>query len=65
MKAWSVCLVCIVTVLVIGALEAYALYLGYNGILLAGAVALIAGVPAVLITRKIVRNGVVKKGNGN
>jgi len=54
MKAWSIALVCIVALLVIGGLEAYALYLGHNGMMLAGAIAILAGIPAVLITKKVV-----------
>jgi len=60
MKAWSVCLVCVVAILTVGALEAYALYLGHNGMILAGSVAAIVGVPAVLITKKVVEAKVKK-----
>jgi len=55
MKVWSVALVCIVSVLVVGGLEAYALYLGYDGLILSGVVAALVSVPAVLITKKVVK----------
>lgn len=54
MKAWSVCLVAMVSMLCITAIELYALSKGIDGVLLAGSVAAIVGVPAVLITKKVV-----------
>jgi hypothetical protein len=54
-KAWSVALVCIIIVLCVTAIELYALHLGIDGVALAGAIAAIVGVPAVLITRKVVK----------
>lgn len=62
MRIWAIALVCIVAMLVVGGLEVYALYLGHNGMLLAGAVAAVVGVPAVLITKKVVESKVKKDG---
>lgn len=55
MKAWSVALVCIVTVLSVMTVELYALSQGINGVLLAAAIAAMVGIPAVLITKKVVK----------
>jgi len=55
MKAWSVCLVCIITVLSVAAVICYALSLGIDGALMAVGIAALVGVPAVLITKKVVQ----------
>jgi len=59
MKVWSVALVCIVTILCVTAIVLYALSQGIDGVLMAGGIAAIVGVPAVLITKKV-----TQKSNG-
>lgn len=54
MKAWSICVVAMVSIICVTAIEFFALSKGIDGVLLAGSVAAIVGVPAVLITKKVV-----------
>lgn len=64
MKAWSICTVCIVAALCVTAIAIYAVSKGLDGVIIAGAVAAIVGIPAVLITKKVtevkVKNGGTK-----
>jgi len=55
MKAWSIALVCIVTVLCVTAIDLYALSKGIDGVLMSASIVAIVGVPAVLITRKVAK----------
>lgn len=61
MKAWSVCLVCAITVLCVTAIALYAVSKGLDGVIIVGSVAAIVGVPAVLITKQVT----TKKTNGD
>ena len=54
MKVWSIALVCIVTVICVTIIVLYALYQNIDGALMTVGIAAIVGIPAVLITKKVV-----------